>query len=479
MADTTPESLAGKKVLVMGLGRFGGGVGVARWLVSQAARVTITDTAPAAELAESVKALEDLPITFKLGGHDVGDFESADLLVINPAVDREKSEFVQAALRKGVPYTTEINLFLQRCQAKTIGITGSVGKSTTTALIYEALKAALGQTGEAGVSAHPKGPAVFLGGNIGHSLLLELPSIATNDLVVLELSSFMLEETPRIRWSPHIAVVTNIFPNHLDRHQTMASYTAAKQNILRFQGADDIAVLNNDHDLVARWAHLAHGRVIKFTTRGPAEKRLKLKMPGEHNQSNAAAALAVLDALGELPAGRMDRTAAIRAMEEFPGLAHRLQWVHTWHPAGGTSGEQVRFYNDSKATTPDASITALEAFAPGTAIFIVGGYDKHLDLSTFETGLAERAAGVIGIGQTGRDIIAHVKQAAASPERKNRQPPIYAGTLSEAVRLARQWAAESRGAIHAIVLSPASASWDQFPNYEKRGEQFASLSAQP
>jgi UDP-N-acetylmuramoylalanine--D-glutamate ligase len=449
-----PESLAGKKVLVMGLGRFGGGVGVSKWLVGQEAAVTVNDASPAGELAESIKQLEGLPITFKLGGHQLEDFLAADLLVLNPAVDKKKSEVVQAALAKGVPYTTEMNLFVQRCRGFTIGITGSVGKSTTTALVYEALKAGL-----KGTDAE-----VFLGGNIGRSLLLDLPKIRPQDVVVLELSSFMLEETPRVRWSPNVAVVTNIFPNHLDRHNSMAEYSAAKQNILKFQGTDDVAIFNNDHELVSRWAHFARWKAAKYSTRGPRGK-LPLLIPGEHNQSNAAAAVAVLDALPM----KVNRAAAIAAIQTFPGLAHRLALVHSFTLPGGRA---LRFYDDSKATSPDASITALQAFEPSAAIFIVGGYDKHIDLSPFETLLAERAGGVIGIGQTGEAIINHVRAAGGGV---SSEQLAYAETLERALPMARQWA-EANPLISAVVLSPASASWGQFANYEKRGERFIELS---
>ncbi len=449
--------LAGKRVLVMGLGRFGGGVGVARWLAGQGARVTVTDTAKAEDLAESVQKLQGLEITFKLGGHDAADFTATDLLVINPAVDKAQSEFVRAAIENGIPYTTEMNLFLERCRGITVGITGSVGKSTTTALIHEALKAGTGVK-------------VFLGGNIGRSLLLDLPAISEKDLVILELSSFMLEETPKIKWSPNIAVVTNIFPNHLDRHGTMAAYTAAKQNILRFQKPADVAVLNNDHDLVARWAHFAHGKVIKYTTRGPAGKRLELAMPGAHNQSNATAALAVLDALSSFGV-EVNRPAAIQAMEQFPGLSHRLQLVSTWHIGGPPMPRVVKFYNDSKATTPDASLTALEAFEARSAIFIVGGYDKHIDTLAFIEGLAQKAGGVLGIGQTGA---AMVEGVAAAADAMARPPAEYVQTLERAIAKAAEWARE-KAAIQAIVLSPAAASWDQFANYEKRGELFAQI----
>jgi UDP-N-acetylmuramoylalanine--D-glutamate ligase len=449
------ESLAGKKVLVMGLGRFGGGVGVTKWLVSQGAVVTVNDADPAEKLADSIRSLDGLPVTFKLGGHFLEDFVAADLLVINPAVDKEKQPVVKAALAKGVPYTTEMNLFLERNVGVTVGITGSVGKSTTTTLIYEALQAGMKKTRR-----------IFLGGNIGKSLLMELPKIRATDVVVLELSSFMLEDTPRIQWSPSIAVVTNVFPNHLDRHETMAQYAATKQNILKFQKAGDVAILNRDHELVSGWAPLAEksgARVMTYTTRGPGA--LELVIPGEHNQSNAKAALAVIEAL-ESRGVAVDRAAAMKAIAEFPGLSHRLQLVHSVEAGGKT----VRFYNDSKATSPDASITAIRAFPPRTASFLVGGYDKHIDLSAFEKELAERAGAVIGLGQTGEAILANVrKHTKLAAERV-----VYAGTLQVAIPLAMELAAKESD-LSAIVLSPASASWDQFPNYEKRGDTFVAL----
>jgi UDP-N-acetylmuramoylalanine--D-glutamate ligase len=455
------ESLAGKKVLVMGLGRFGGGVGVTKWLVSQGAQVTVNDADPAEKLADSIKSLDGLPITFKLGGHFLEDFTAAELLVINPAVNKEKQPVVKQALARGIPYTTEMNLFLERNPAFTIGITGSVGKSTTTTLIHEAL--------QAGVE---KSRRVFLGGNIGKSLLMDLPSIRATDLVVLELSSFMLEDTPRIRWSPNVAVVTNVFPNHLDRHETLAQYAATKQNILKFQKPGGVAILNNDHDLVSRWIPLAEksgAKVMKYTTRGPGA--LDLVIPGEHNQSNARAAMAVLDAL-ESRGIAIDRPAAMKAITSFPGLTHRLQLVHTLTLPGG---RQVRFYNDSKATSPDASITALNAFPPRSAIFLVGGYDKHIDLSAFENLLAARAGAVIGLGQTGEAILANVRKQATADLPPDRV--VYAATLENAVPLATTLADHST-LLSSIVLSPASASWDQFPNYEKRGDTFVALARQ-
>lgn len=469
-----PTDVAGKRVLVMGLGSFGGGVGVARWLVEQGAKVTVTDMAPAEKLGESIRALDGLAIEYRLGGHEVGDFTSAELIVVNPAVDRAKNVFVQAAIGAGVALTTEINLFVERCPALTIGITGSMGKSTTTALIFAAL--------EAGVVDREK-TRVYLGGNIGKSLLSELPGMREEDVVVLELSSFMLEETPAVGWSPRIAVVTNLEPNHLDRHGTMALYAAAKQNIFRFQGVDDILILNNDHMLISRWVHLAKGKTKKFTVRGPG--RVELLMPGEHNQSNARAALAVVAAVNELRPGSVDEGAALRAMATFPGLPHRLQWVHTsMRKAADGSAFEVRWYDDSKATTPEASMTALAAFEPGTAIFIVGGYDKKSDLSAFAALAAERTLGTVGIGQTGEALIAMIAARRRESGREEGND-VYAGTLEKGIASAfemfdRSIASAGQGVggpreLMAVVLSPACASWDQFQNYEQRGDAFLSL----
>lgn len=463
-------SLTNQRVLVQGLGRFGGGVGVTRWLASQGAHVTVTDIDTPENLRASLDQLAGLPVTFKLGGHDLADFTHTDLLVTNPAVDKVKSEHVQAARHAGIPITTELNLFLQRCCAFTVGITGSVGKSTTTMLTYLAIQAAI----ENQKSKIENAPVVFLGGNIGKSLLLDLPQIRPQDIVVLEISSFMLEDTPAIAvggvggqvgWSPNIAVVTNLFPNHLDRHHTMAEYAAAKQNILAFQKPADVAIFNADDALVSRWAHLARGPVAKYTLRGPRDQWIPLLIPGAHNQSNAQAALAVLD---RLPL-HVNIAAARQAMAEFTGLPHRLELVHTAH----IDGRELRFYNDSKATSPDASATALDAFEPGTTIFIVGGYDKHIDLAAFETLLARRAGGVIGIGATGPAIIASVqaKNPAAARHVASAQ------TLENAVPLALQWA-RTLPAISAVALSPASASWGQFKNYEERGELFTRLARQ-
>jgi len=447
------ENFSGKKVVVMGLGLFGGGVAVSRWLCEQGAHVTVTDQAAPEKLQSSLKKLAGLPITFDLGAHHESILESCDLLVVNPAVDKTNSDFYRLAIGRGIPFTTEINLFLQRCPAKVIGVTGSVGKSTTTAMIHLALCAAMKNSGIG---------RCWLGGNIGKSLLENLPQITPEDLVVLELSSFMLEDIPLIGFSPHVAVVTNLSGNHLDRHGTLEAYAAAKQNILRFQKPGDVAILNADDPVVSQWSKLVHGKIIFYSVKN--KPALPLKVPGLHNQSNTQAALCVIEALGFA-----DRFDVVRtALSAFDGLPHRLQLVHTEKLL---SQKIIHWFNDSKATTPEAAITALQAFEPRTFISIVGGYDKHADMSTFIQILAQRAGGVLGIGATGQALVDSLAATGQLPANR----AVYAQTLPNAVSIARQWLSASPKSLDTILLSPACASWGEFVNYEQRGELFIGL----
>lgn len=443
-ADTA--SLAGKKVTVVGLGRFGGGVGVTRWLCGQGARVTVSDKSGADALADSIKQLGDLRVALHLGGHLEGDFLAADLLVVNPAIPRDMP-LLRAALAAGVAQTTEINLFLERCQAPIVGITGSVGKSTTTAMTGAILAT--------GFTTH-------VGGNIGKSLLEELPDIREGHMVVLELSSFQLEQLPLIGRSPHVAVVTNLAPNHLDRHGTLEEYAEAKKNIFRFQQASDVLVLNASDPTVASWAAQAPSRVEYFDG-GPREGRegfaepFDLRVPGNHNQANAQGAWVAVKQFG------ISRATAQAALREFAGLPHRLQFV--------AEIDHVRYFNDSKCTTPQGAIVALQSFPSRTAILIVGGSDKGASFDALGAALAKDAKAVIGIGKTAPAIL-----AAARSHRRGAAPIIEpADGLPAAVARARGLAQNG----DVILLSPACASYDMFTNYEHRGAVFTELVLRP
>ena len=451
------KSWKNKRVTVMGLGRFGGGVGVTRWLIAGGAKVVVTDQAPAEKLEDSVKELAGLPVTLRLGGHDDADFRSADLIVVNPAVP-ESSPYLQRARAANIPITTEINLFLERCPARSVGITGSVGKSTVTAMIGHVL----GRTYSAG--------RVWVGGNIGRSLLDMLPEMAAEDLVVLELSSFQLQRTSAVRWSPHIAVITNITPNHLDWHGSFASYVAAKLHIVRFQvPGRDVVIVADTEELRKTFSHL-HGdasgvwrfgldgdvpRAIKQSAAAPdaddntiAWPKLKLQVPGRHNRENAAAALAVAHALG------IADDDAVAALASFEALPHRLQKVHEHNG--------VTWYDDSKSTTPESALTALAAIEQ-PILLVLGGYDKGSDLKPLAAHAAQRTKFVACIGKTGAGIADAVRNAGGKGE--------FLGDLPAAVAACRARAASG----DAVLLSPACASWDQFPDYRARGEMFARL----
>ena len=415
----------------MGLGRFGGGLGVARFLHAQGARVLVTDRADAQTLAQPLAQLPTGVYT-RLGEHDEADFVDCDLVVASPAVARPwANPYLNAAAKAGVPITTEIGLAIDRLpdRARVIGITGTAGKSTTSAMAARALEAA--------------GQRVHLGGNIGGSLLEA--DIEPTDLVVLELSSFMLHWLGQRRWSPGTAVLTNLAPNHLDWHETMEHYEASKRHIALHQQPGDRLIADRWHDLTAAT------RVEPCTGLPP------LALPGSHNRANAAQALAAARATLERLGIDHDPRAMARAVAGFTGLPHRLQLVA--QHAG------VAFYNDSKCTTPNAVALAVDALAdrtpPEGIHLIAGGADKGADLSAIAQ-LSRTLGHVHTIGTTGPGI-AHAAHALGGRA-------THHGTLEAAFAAAVQQCAPG-----AVLLSPGCASWDQFPNYEARGELFVEL----
>ncbi|HUY33772.1 MAG TPA: UDP-N-acetylmuramoyl-L-alanine--D-glutamate ligase [Pirellulales bacterium] len=425
--------VSGRRVTVLGLGRHGGGVAAARWLARQGAVVTVTDLADEAALADSLAELADEPIfRYRLGGHDARDVHEAELVVVNPAV-KPGNPLVKTALDAGAAITSETELFLARCPAHVVGVTGSNGKSTTAAMAAEILAA--------------DGRRVWLGGNIGRSLLDDLPRIGPRDWVVLELSSFQLWWlADGARW-PETGVVTNCAPNHLDWHGSLAHYISAKQRLLARQPPGGLAVINPLDPVVGRWAPPARGRSV-----GPAadEHIPPLAVPGMHNRSNAACAAALAGALG------CSLAAIERGLSRFKGLPHRLQFV------GEVAGR--RFYDDSMATTPESVMAAVDTLAP-RGWFLVGGKDKGCDFNPLIEKLATAARGV-GCFGAARDTLAAML-ARRAPRR------VYASFETMAEALA--WCWEHSRADDSIALSPGCASHDQFRDYRHRGATFVTL----
>jgi UDP-N-acetylmuramoylalanine--D-glutamate ligase len=448
-------SFANLRVLVVGLGRFGGGVGVTRWLAGQGARVTVTDLAAEAELADSLAQIADCGVTLRLGGHDPADLGLADLVVVNPAVNKAKSAFFADIVASGVPWTTEMNLFCERCPATVVGVTGSFGKSTTCAMLAAGLEACV----RAGGTPYR---AVHLGGNIGRSLLGELATISSDDLVVLEMSNAQLEDLPQIDWTPHLAVLTNFTPHHLDRYDGQwEAYARAKLNIARLADPERKLVIGpvsaEVEQFVREIVPLADRRLVPVR---PADPALSLALRGAHNAANGDCVWTVAGCLAmPLPPLRA-------AIEAFAGLPHRLQFVRRL--------DGVDYINDSKSTAPKATVIALDSF-DDPVVAIVGAQDKGMVLDDCAQALATRCRAVVCTGQSGPKFAAAIRKSVAETLVANASPAVVreAATLEHAVAAARALARPG----DVVLFSPGGPSFDGYANYERRGEHFGRVVA--
>ncbi len=447
----------------MGLGSFGGGVGLARYLATQGAQVTVTDLQDAEALAASVRDLEPFPIHFVLEEHREQDFIDTDVVFVNPAVPLH-SPYLQLARDHGVPLDSEINLFVRACPGRIIGITGSVGKSTTTSLLGSILR------------AHD--PRTLVGGNIGGSLLPCLSDITADTPVVLELSSFQLEHLAWQRYSPPIAVVLNLAPNHLDRHGTMQAYQQAKEGILAYQRPTDTAILNWDDPIVRAMATRSQGQPLFFAMQPSPPVNIAcegdtvvsthegqhtvlfhtsdLRLRGAHNVSNAMAAAAAATLLGVPPA------TITEGLQRYRGLPHRLELVDTKNG--------VDYYNDSKATTPLSTLRALQAFDQ-PVVLLAGGYDKGTPFDELAQVIHACAKATVLYGATAPQIEHAMEEAAHATPSIPAPQRFHCNDLTAAV----QQAATLVESGDVVLLSPACASYDQFPHYEARGDFFRAL----
>ncbi len=428
-----PGELTGRRAVVMGLGRFGGGEAVARHLRRRGADVLVTDLRPAEDLERSIDGLSEAGVSFRLGEHRMEDFAAADLVVVNPAVPHPwDNPFLLEARAGGARLLTEIRLAIGDHPAeRVIGITGSAGKSTTAAMVQHAL-------GRVRPDLRSR-----LGGNIGGSLLDDPPR--PESTLVLELSSFMLHWIAgdaggsEDRFTPGVALVTNIAPNHLDWHRSLEHYAASKQAIFTASPA-----CPNPRRVDA----------AKRAWQPEIASGLELAVPGTHNRDNAVNAIAtIIEHLDLIDGEVVDPCATARAcaaaLRDFTGLPHRLEFV------GEHRG--IRFFNDSKSTTPDATSLAVDSMPSSRRTHLIaGGYDKGSNLEP----VARRApdlAGLYGIGATEAAVCEHGGEPC--------------GTLARAFEQAL--ASASDGDV--ILLSPGCASWDQFTDFEARGRAFREL----
>jgi UDP-N-acetylmuramoylalanine--D-glutamate ligase len=402
------------------------GIALANHLTRAGETVRVVDRRPARDLRDAISRMP-AGVDFRLGDES-GVLEGVDVVYASPGVPWD-AQLLNDARSRGIKVSSEIDLFLELCPGTVVGITGTNGKTTTTALTGLVLAA----------GDRP----VIVGGNIGETVLDRLEGITPEHWVVLELSSFQLESVdwPRL----HVGVILNITPDHLDRHGTFERYVDIKARAIEFAGRDDFAVLNGRDETVRGLASRTQARVVWFDEHQPIPP---MPLPGRHNMENALAAAAV----GRI-AGLSD-DAINMAIRSFKGVAHRLELVGEW--AG------VRWYNDSKATNPDAGRVALSAFPGAPVVLIAGGYGSGFELNDWVADVLANTEAVVLIGAS-----ADVLQEALRGHPK----VVRAAGLEEAVSAA---AGLSRlGGV--VLLSPAYKSFDMFKDYEDRGDQFKAL----
>lgn len=464
----TKKYFHGKKVLVMGLGLHGGGIGLVKFLARNGARIKVTDLRPRNELLESLGKLRGVPVEYVLGEHRKQDFCEANLIIKNPAVPRS-SPYLKIARLYNIPVDTDIGIFFELYQGLIIGVTGTKGKSTTASLIFEFLRHKFKYTA--------------LAGNIGISVLEVLSKAKKKSPVILELSNWQLEDLTPHKKSPQIAVVTGIMPDHLNRYRTFGEYIKSKKLIYKFQGKNDILFLNFDDIRTRSFCRDASSRVIFFSRQhnlsetlknknsvgafildnyivfGENEKKIirtkHIKLKGEHNLINILAAVSLASYLGI--SIRYMRT----ALKLFSGIHSRIENIRS---LGG-----VTFYNDTAATMPEATIAAirvLRSVGAPTIILIGGGEDKNLNYKELAREIRSYVKYFILFPGTASQKIKKALQNIA-PEFYG-SSVVSATTMREAVRDA--YKKSVAGDI--VLLSPGAASFNMFKNEFDRGEQF-------
>lgn len=449
----------GKRVTVMGLGVLGGGVGAARYLATHGARVVVTDQRDAGALSESVAALDGLPVTYHFERHVIEDFTpiNADVVVRNPAVPMD-SPYLRTAIESGLPIEMEMSIFFRDCPAPIIGITGTKGKTTVSALVGAILNAWK--------------PEALLAGNMGISALMELDRLSPETPVALELSSFQIEALNDHALGPHVAVITNIFPDHLDRYRDFEHYASTKRGLTLSMDADDVVVYNADDAEASQIVGRTPARLFPISLKQAAldgawlageefvlvdgAARVSFPRPdvlalaGSHGARNALAAIAACHAYG-VP---VDAIAA--GLRQFPGVENRLEVVAVI--------DGVTWVNDTSATAPDAAVAGVRVLAPRaeTLHLIAGGADKRTDLAPFANELRSRKVMLYLLEGTATPAL-----AALLRERR----VTISGTFDSMASAVMAAAANAEPG-DLVALCPGCASFGMFRNEFDRGEQF-------
>ncbi len=454
------ENWSGKKIVVMGAARQG--LALSRYLASHNAEVFLTDSRPEAALTEAKEALQTTNVQFAFGSHPLELLDGADAVCLSGGVPPTIA-FAQEAKKRRIKLTNDSQIFLENCPSQVIGITGSAGKTTTTALV--------GKIADIFIEMKRSANKSWVGGNIGNPLIEYVDEIKEDDLVILELSSFQLELMTQ---SPQIAAVLNITPNHLDRHPSFQEYTSAKANILLHQRQGDVAILNRDDPVSWNLLDQVRSDLISFGFTKPVgamngtylhkdsiwlqigKDQLKMlpvewiQLRGQHNIANVLAACAIAAAASlALPAIQS-------AIEDFSGVPHRLELIRNYKGAD--------WYNDSIATAPERTIAALNAFDQ-PIILLLGGRDKNLPWEKLADLVHQRTAHAILFGEAA-GLIEGVIGSVQSGE--TLRSVTRCNTLLEAVQEAAKLAQEG----YAVLLSPGGTSFDAFKDFEERGEYF-------
>jgi len=450
----------GKKVLIIGAARQG--LALTRYLIKHGADVTLTDSRQRDQLSDVLQSLEGLPVSLALGGHPMEILDDKDLVCLSGGVPLT-SPIVIEAQKRNIELSNDSQIFLELCPCRTVGITGSAGKTTTTALV--------GKIAAAHMEIKKTGQKVWIGGNIGNPLIENVDEIEKDDLAILELSSFQLE---LIKSSPHVAAILNITPNHLDRHITMQAYTLAKAKILTFQSPSDIAVLNRDDKGSWDMLEVVNSNLLTFGLQAPPShingtfvkrnhiylqldnQKIKMlpvdwiQLPGEHNLYNVLAACVISTAASlVLPAIQ-------EAIDNFQGVPHRLELVQNING--------VNWYNDSIATAPERTMAAIKAIDT-PIILLAGGRDKDLPWEDFASLAKERVDHLICFGEAAEKII------HAVGEIKSGSKP-FSITLCNNLKQAIGAASELAQPGDSVLLSPGGTSFDEFKDFEERGEKY-------